>query len=115
MDVVTPGITVNALVEAPEPPDVSTVIVPVAAVSGTVALADVDDTTVTDALAPPLKLTVIGATKFVPVIVTAAFSVPKVGEKTLIVGAAANVLAAPSEIIARRAGMKGWFTGRDRG
>jgi hypothetical protein len=47
----------------------------------------------------------MGATKFVPVIVTVASNLPDVGEKPLIVGAAAKALAAPSEMIARRMGM----------
>ncbi len=100
----TPGSTVNALVEVADPPEVCTVIVPVEAVRGTVAAAFVDDDTTTDVLATPLKLTVIGATKFVPVIVTGAPRTADVGVKTLIVGAAAKALAAQSEIIARRAG-----------
>ncbi len=104
-----PGRTVNALADAPEPPLVCTAIVPVAAVKGTVALTLVDEITVTDGLATPWKLTVIGATKFVPVIVTDVFNVPEVGAKTLIVGAAAKVPAKPSELIARTAKTKHRF------
>jgi hypothetical protein len=102
---------VNALDELAEPPDVATVMTPVAAVGGTAVLTLVDDTTVTVVLATPLKLTVTGATKFVPVIVTVEYSTPEAGEKTLIVGVAANELAAPSESIARRTTVKGRFLG----
>jgi hypothetical protein len=74
------------------------VIVPLDAVLGTVAWIVVDDETEISVLATPLKLTVAGATKFVPVIVTVELRMPEAGEKTLIVGAAANALAEPSEI-----------------
>jgi hypothetical protein len=93
---------VNALDEVLEPPAVCTEIAPVDAVKGTVAAAFVGDDTTTEVLATPLKLTVIGATKFVPVIVTGAPSLPDAGEKALIVGAAANALAAQSGISARK-------------
>jgi hypothetical protein len=64
----------------------------------------VDDTTTTAELATPLKLTVIGATKFVPVSVTIAPSFPDVGAKTLIVGAAANAPTVQNDNIARMEG-----------
>ncbi len=92
----------NALAELAEPPDVARVITPVDAAGGKVALTVVDETTVTEVLATPLKLTVTGATKFVPVIVTAEYSTPEAGENAPIVGAAAKMLGAPSKIIARR-------------
>ncbi len=90
----------NALVEETEPPDVFRVIGPVDAVSGTLAAAVVGDDTTTDVLGTLLKLTVIGETKFVPVIVTGALNMPEAGEKPLIVGEAANALAAQSIAIA---------------
>jgi hypothetical protein len=104
-----PGSTVNALVDVTDPPEAVRVIGPEAAVTGTVALTLVEDTTVTDGLATPLKLTVTGAKKFVPVIVTGVFSVPEAGEKTLIVGTAANAPAAQSEINAKRGRWKRRF------
>jgi hypothetical protein len=79
---------------------------PVDAVGGTVALTLVDDTTVTDELATPPKLTVTGATKFVPVIVTVEYSTPEAGENPLIVGAAANALALQSDTSAKMARWK---------
>jgi hypothetical protein len=100
---------VKALVEVTEPPLVCTVIVPVDAVTGKAAVMLVDETTVTEELAAPLKLTVAGATKFVPVIVTVAPSLPEVGAKTLIAGAAANALAPQSETSAKIARWKGRF------
>jgi hypothetical protein len=62
----------------------------------------VDDETETNVLATPLKLTVAGDTKFVPVIVTVELKMPEAGENPLIVGAAANALAVQSGMIARR-------------
>jgi hypothetical protein len=97
-----PGSTVNALEEVAEPPESVTVIVPVAAVFGTVAWMVFDDETEINVLATPPKLTVAGATKLVPVIVTVELNMPEAGENPLIVGAAANALPAQSEISAIR-------------
>jgi hypothetical protein len=107
----TPGRTVKALAEVAEPPASPTVITPVDAVGGREALTLVDETTVTAVLATPLKLTVTGATKFVPVIVTVEYKTPEAGAKALMVGAAAKLVAAQSESIARRTSVKGRFLG----
>ncbi len=92
----------NALEDVAEPPDVDTVIVPVDPVAGTFAWIVVDEETEIKVQATPLKLTVAGETKFEPVIVTVELKMPEAGENPLIVGAAAKLRAAQSEIIARK-------------
>ena len=67
------------------PDGVVTVIAPVAAPAGTVAVICVDELTVKVAVVPP-KRTAVAPVKFVPVITTDVPGAPLVGEKPVIVG-----------------------------
>lgn len=89
-----PVLTVKLLVEVAVPPAVVTVIVPVVAPVGTVAIICVAVELVTVACVP-LNLTVLLAAvveKFVPVMVTAVPIAPLVGEKLVIVGAGCGLV-----------------------
>jgi hypothetical protein len=79
-------ITVKFDNDAPVPLGVTTVIAPVAAPDGTVAVICVAELTVNVAATPP-KRTAVALVKFVPVIVIAAPASPESGEKLVIVGA----------------------------
>ena len=68
------------------PPGVVTLIEPLVAPAGTVALIDVADTTLKMALVS-LNFTAVAPMKFVPVMVTLVPTGPIVGEKLVIVGA----------------------------
>ncbi len=84
--------TVNALPLLATPPTVTTTF-PVVAPVGTVATIDVEVHPVTVVAVTPLNLTVLApweVPKFVPVIVIAAPTAPVVGDKLVIVGAAAH-------------------------
>src|SRR5206468_1776206 len=79
------GMTVNVPLLVAVPPDVVTLIVPVLAPPGTVAVIDVDEFTVKLALVP-LKATAVAPVKLEPEIVTVVPTGPLVGEKPVIVG-----------------------------
>ena len=74
------------------PPDVVTLIGPVAANVGTVAVSDVDDSTLKWLALIPLNFTAVAPVKFVPVTVTPVPTGPVVGAKAVMVGAGVPVL-----------------------
>jgi len=76
----------------PVPPDVVTLIFPVVAPVGTVAVILVEETTVNVMAAVVLNFTAVAPVKFVPVIVAIAPTAPDVGEKLVTVGAAAKAV-----------------------
>jgi hypothetical protein len=84
-------LTVKLLVLVTEPAGVVTLIGPVVAPAGTVAVILVDLTTLNVA-AVPLNVTPVAPVKFVPVIVTVVPTGPKVGVNDVIVGAPAAVV-----------------------
>ncbi len=91
-------LTVKLLVLVTEPAGVVTLIGPVVAPAGTVAVILVDLTTLNVA-AVPLKVTPVAPVKLVPVIVTVVPTGPKVGENEVIVGApAVDVTLKPWEL-----------------
>src|SRR6266545_5939588 len=81
------GRTVKVLALVPVPPGVVTLILPVTAPTGTVAVIWVAEFTVKLALTPPNR-TAVAPVKAVPVIVTAVLVRPLVGENEETVGAA---------------------------
>jgi hypothetical protein len=85
------ALTVKLLALVTEPPGVVTLIGPVVAPAGTVAVILVALTTLNVA-ATPLKVTLVAAVRFVPVIVTVVPTGPKVGANEVIVGAAATIV-----------------------
>src|SRR5207245_3741441 len=80
------GMTVKELALVAVPPAVVTLMIPVVAPLGTVAVICVSEFTVKVAVVP-LKLTAVAPVKAVPLIVTLAPTPPLLGEKLLIVGA----------------------------
>jgi hypothetical protein len=80
-------------------PLVITEIGPSDAPAGTVAVILVDELNVAVAVIPLKNLTVTGALKFVPVIVTAAPTAPLTGEKLVIVGEASTSKFEPLETV----------------
>jgi hypothetical protein len=98
------AVTVKLLALVAVPSDVVTIIGPVVAPLGTVAVIDVDELTVKLALTP-LKATAMVAVKFVPLIVTLVPTGPLVGLKLVIVGALAAtvkllaLVAVPPEVV----------------
>jgi hypothetical protein len=78
--------TVKFVALVPVPPGVVTLILPVTAPTGTVAVIWVAEFTTKLALTPPNR-TAVAPVRAVPVIVTAAPVLPLVGEKDVIVGA----------------------------
>ena len=84
-------LTVKSLVLVTEPAGVVTLIGPVVAPAGTVAVILVALTTLNVA-ATPLKVTLVAPVKFVPVIVTVVPTGPNVGVNEAIVGAPAAVV-----------------------
>ncbi len=80
-------VTVNELALVAVPPAVVTLIVPVVAPLGTVAVICVEEFTVKVVALVPLNLTAVAPVRFAPVTVTAVPTFPLVGEKLLIVGA----------------------------
>jgi len=85
-------------------PGATTVILPVLAVAGTVAVIAVSEVTVNTAAAP-LNLTAEAAVKPEPVIATEVPTLPWVGANPLITGAAATfscavLVATPSVVVA---------------
>lgn len=89
--IVDGGRTVKSVALVAVPAEFITVIRPVVAPTGTVAVIFVVDTTVKDAAAAPLNPTNVVAVKFVPLIVTTDPWPPIVGEKEVIVGAAVTM------------------------
>ena len=69
------------------PPEVVTLIAPVVAPDGTVAVICVDELTVKVVALAPLNVTAVAPVKFAPVIVTLVPVGPLAGEKLLILGA----------------------------
>src|SRR5689334_3097122 len=96
-----PPVTVKLLELVAWPPGATTVIVPDVAPDGTVALIEVLELTVKEALVP-LNVTDVAPVKPVPVIVTPVPTAPLPGEKLIIVGA-----TAPSTLARRAAAMVG--------
>ena len=89
--------TVNALVDVAVPPAVVTLIAPLVAPFGTVA--EMWPASVTEKVAVvPLNFTPVAPVKFVPVIVTFVPDCPLVGEKLVIVGAAALTVKLPADV-----------------
>jgi hypothetical protein len=86
----TPAVTVKLLALVAVPPAVVTLMVPVVAPVGTVALICVAELTVNDAVVP-LNFTAVAPLKFAPVIVTLIPTAPLVGEKLVIDGAGMTV------------------------
>jgi hypothetical protein len=84
-------LTVKLLVLVTEPPGVVTLIGPVVAPAGTVAVILVPLTTLNVAVTP-LNVTLVAPVRFVPVIVTVVPTGPKVGVNEVIVGAAAAIV-----------------------
>jgi hypothetical protein len=80
------GPTVNEDPLVPVPPELVTVIAPVVAVAGTVAVICVAEFTVKEAVTP-LNLTELAPVKFVPVRATAVPDEPLVGVNETTVGA----------------------------
>jgi hypothetical protein len=80
------GTTVKFVALVPVPPGVVTLILPVTAPTGTIAVIWVAEFTTKLALMPPNR-TAVAPVKAVPVIVTAVPVLPLVGEKDVIVGA----------------------------
>src|SRR5437899_8492185 len=83
---VPPPATVKLLELFPVPPAVVTLIVPVVAPVGTVAVICVSEFTVKDEALVPLNVTEVAPVKFAPVIVTLVPTAPLVGEKLVILG-----------------------------
>src|SRR5258705_302260 len=79
------AVTVKLLALVAVPPEVVTLIGPVVAPPGTVAVIDVDEFTVKFALAP-LKGTAVAPVKLAPAIVTLVPTGPLAGEKLVIAG-----------------------------
>src|SRR5205085_5750372 len=73
------------------PAVVVTLILPVVASAGTMAVIEVADTTVKLVAAVPLNLTAVAPVKFVPVIVTVAPILPLSGVNELMVGSLITV------------------------
>src|SRR3989442_952849 len=97
------GMTVKLLARVAVPADVVTLIGPVVAPPGTVAVIDVDEFTVKLALVP-LKRTAVAPVKVAPVIVTLVPTGPLVGEKLVIVGRGMTVkllalVAVPPDVV----------------
>ena len=82
------------------PPGVVTLIGPVAANVGTVAVSDVDDSTLKSLALIPLNITAVAPAKFVPVMVTPVPTGPLVGVKLVIVGAGMSVKVAVMILLA---------------
>jgi hypothetical protein len=77
-----------------------TLILPVVAPVGTIAVIDVAEFTVTEVAVAVLNLTVVVPQNFVPVIVTLVPTVPAVGVNEVIVGAAGAVSTVKSAVLA---------------
>jgi len=92
LNVIFDGVTVKFVVVVAEPAVVTTVIGPVVAATGTVAVIDVAEL-LTTVPAVPLKLTVAPGTRPVPVIVTFVPTGPLLGVKLLMVGVIVKLLA----------------------
>src|SRR5205807_203639 len=90
--------TVNALLLVAVPPEVATLIGPLVAPLGTVAVIEVAEPAVKLALTP-LKRTAVAPLKLVPLIVTVVPTGPLAGEKLVIVGALA-VTTKPLALVA---------------
>ena len=88
--IVGPRITVNVAALVAVPAGVVTAMAPLVAPAGTLAVIWLAELTMYVALLP-LKVTELAPVKFVPVIVTAAPTVPLVGEKLVIVGGTITV------------------------
>jgi hypothetical protein len=86
-------VTVKGVAEAAVPPEVATVMVPLVAPPGTVAVSVVLLVTATLVADTPLKATVVLAVKKLPVIATLVPTGPEAGVKPLIVGALVAVAA----------------------
>src|SRR6266446_5323544 len=86
----TPVVTVKLEALVAMPPGVVTLIVPVAAPVGTVAVICVAELTVNVAVVP-LNFTAVAPVNAVPVIVTLAPTAPLVGEKLVMVGGETTV------------------------
>src|SRR5213594_768399 len=86
----TPVVTVKLEALAAVPPGVVTLIVPVVAPVGTVAVICVAELTVNVAVVP-LNFTAVAPVKAVPVIVTLAPTTPVVGEKLVMAGGGITV------------------------
>jgi hypothetical protein len=84
------GITVKLVALLAEPPAVVTLMVPVVAPEGTVAVICVAELTVNVAVVP-LKLTAVAPVKFAPVTITLVPAGPLAGEKLVIDGAGITV------------------------
>ena len=85
------GITVKLLALVAVPPTVVTLIVPLVALDGTVAVICVAEFTVNVVALVPLKLTAVAPVKLAPVIVTLVPTGPLAGEKLVIEGAGTTV------------------------
>src|SRR5947208_6396251 len=99
----TPVVTVKLETLVAVPPGVVTLIVPVVAPVGTVAVICVAELTVNVALVP-LNFTAVAPVKAVPVIVTLAPTTPLVGVKLVIVGGLTTVklpalVAVPLDVV----------------
>jgi hypothetical protein len=81
------AVTVKELALVAVPPAVVTLIVPVVAPLGTVAVICVEELTVKLVEVVPLNVTAVAPVKFAPVMVTLVPILPLVGEKLLMVGA----------------------------
>jgi hypothetical protein len=88
------GITVNDGVLIARPPGVVTLIGPVVAPAGTVAVSCVAELAVNVAAATPLNVTDVAPVKLLPCTVTTVPGEPVVGTNFLIAGAAADAAAA---------------------
>jgi hypothetical protein len=84
------GVTLNVLELVADPPDVVTVIFPVLAPLGTVALTLLSELTVKVVALTPPKVTFVVCVRPVPLIVTTVPIGPLVGEMLLIVGVTLN-------------------------
>jgi hypothetical protein len=85
----TPLVTVKSVALVAVPPGVVTVILPVVAPVGTVAVIFVAEFTVNVVAATPLNLTEVAPVKLVPVILTVVPTGPEVGVNDVIVGSGA--------------------------
>src|SRR3954449_7204964 len=85
-----PGITLNEALLVPVPPPVATESVPVVTVVGARAVILVLETTVKVVALAPWKRTAVAPVNAEPLIVTSVSMLPEVGEKEVMVGAAAS-------------------------
>jgi hypothetical protein len=92
------GVTLKLATLVPVPAGFVTVILPVVAPVGTVALIDVDELMV-NAAETPLKFTALAVSKLVPVILTTVPTGPELTSELVIVGAPAT---ASSQVVATR-------------